>query len=90
MRGALKAINAAVVGVILNLSVWFGLHVLFANVDRQQWGLFSLWLPVFNSIECLALALFATNSFLTFRLQWSILKILLLSSLLGSGAQLLL
>jgi hypothetical protein len=27
--GALSAITAAVVGVILNLAVWFGLHVLF-------------------------------------------------------------
>ena len=90
LRGALKAITAAVVGVILNLSIWFGLHVLFANVEREQWGLFTLWLPVFNSIEWLALGLFALNSILAFRFHWGIIKILLLSSLLGSGAHLLL
>ena len=34
LSGALAAITAAVVGVILNLSVWFALHVLFGQVDR--------------------------------------------------------
>ena len=33
LSGALAAITAAVVGVILNLSVWFALHVLFGQVD---------------------------------------------------------
>ncbi len=32
LSAALSAITAAVVGVILNLSVWFALHVLFAQV----------------------------------------------------------
>ena len=34
LSGALAAITAAVVGVILNLTVWFALHVLFGQVDR--------------------------------------------------------
>ena len=32
LSGALQAITAAVVGVIANLSIWFALHVLFADV----------------------------------------------------------
>lgn len=90
LRGALKAITAAVVGVILNLSIWFGLHVLFADVQKEQWGLLTLWLPVFDSIEWLALGLFVLSSILAFRFHWGIIRILLLSSLLGSGAHLLL
>ncbi len=35
LTGALAAITAAVVGVILNLSVWFALHVLFGKRDRD-------------------------------------------------------
>ena len=35
LAGALAAITAAVVGVILNLSVWFALHVLFGKVHRD-------------------------------------------------------
>ncbi len=38
LAGALAAITAAVVGVILNLSVWFALHVLFGHVQEQHFG----------------------------------------------------
>ena len=38
LAGALAAITAAVVGVILNLSVWFALHVLFGNVTEMHSG----------------------------------------------------
>ncbi len=36
LKSALKAITAAVVGVILNLSLWFALHVLFARPDTGR------------------------------------------------------
>ena len=42
LSGALAAITAAVVGVILNLSVWFALHVLFGQVDGDAHGLAAL------------------------------------------------
>ena len=38
LSGALAAITAAVVGVILNLTVWFALHVLFARVAEARAG----------------------------------------------------
>jgi chromate transporter len=38
LSGALAAITAAVVGVILNLSVWFALHVLFGQVEERHFG----------------------------------------------------
>jgi chromate transporter len=38
LSGALAAITAAVVGVILNLTLWFALHVLFARVDEVRAG----------------------------------------------------
>ena len=38
LRGALDAISAGVVGVILNLSVWFALHVIFADVSPGRFG----------------------------------------------------
>ena len=37
LSGALAAITAAVVGVILNLSVWFALHVLFGQVTETAY-----------------------------------------------------
>ncbi len=36
LTGAMSAITAAVVGVILNLAVWFGLHTLFAEVITRN------------------------------------------------------
>jgi chromate transporter len=38
LSGALTAVTAAVVGVILNLTLWFALHVLFAHVEEARAG----------------------------------------------------
>lgn len=89
LRGALGAITAAVVGVILNLSIWFALHVLFAEVQKDQWGPLTLWWPKLQSVEWLALGLFALGSVMALRYQWGIIRILALSSGLGSLAHLL-
>jgi chromate transporter len=37
LSAGLSAITAAVVGVILNLAIWFAVHVLFAGVTESQW-----------------------------------------------------
>ncbi|MFO1092981.1 MAG: chromate efflux transporter [Planctomycetaceae bacterium] len=51
LSAGLSAITAAVVGVVLNLAVWFSIHTLFANVEKFQWrGLY--WeLPVWSSLD---------------------------------------
>jgi chromate transporter len=90
LKGALKAITAAVVGVILNLSIWFALHVLFTTVSRQQLGPVTLWRPDVATIEWLALALFLLSCFLAFRLHWGIIRILLVASALGAALRLIL
>ncbi|MCR9151161.1 MAG: chromate efflux transporter [Rhodobacteraceae bacterium] len=45
LKSALSGISAAVVGVILNLSVWFALHVLFGRVARATAGPIALPVP---------------------------------------------
>ncbi|MGI9502163.1 MAG: chromate efflux transporter [Geminicoccaceae bacterium] len=57
LSGALAGVTAAVVGVILNLSLWFGLHVFFANVEKSALGPLTLWLPNIASIDWLSVAL---------------------------------
>ena len=47
----MSAITAAVVGVILNLSVWFALHVLFQQIEPVKRGVFALWTPVVSSLD---------------------------------------
>ena len=89
LKSALQAITAAVVGVILNLSIWFALHVLFLNVQRETIGPLTLWMPELSSIEWLAVALFIFSCFLAFRLHWSIARILLISALLGATLRLI-
>ncbi len=85
LKGALTAITAAVVGVILNLSIWFALHVLFGTVEQQQLGPVTLWRPAFATIEWLAVGLFALSAYLAFGRHWGIPSILLVSSILGGA-----
>jgi chromate transporter len=84
LKGALAAITAAVAGVILNLSIWFALHVLFSNVNKHEFGVLTLWSPELSSIEWLALSLFALSSFLAFKLHWNIISTMLIAAGLGA------
>ncbi|MEP3276538.1 MAG: chromate efflux transporter [Stappiaceae bacterium] len=84
LKGALTAITAAVVGVILNLSVWFALHVLFASVTPTKYGPVTLWQPDLTSVDWRAWALFALCAVLAFGLHWGIGRVLIVSSLLGA------
>ena len=51
LSAALTAVTAAVVGVILNLAVWFAIHTVFAATTRLDTGPLSLELPVPASIQ---------------------------------------
>ncbi len=55
LSGALEAITAAVVGVILNLSLWFALHVIFGSVQPD--GFFSVPIPEWSSFNPIAAGL---------------------------------
>ena len=51
LAGALTAITAAVVGVILNLSIWFALHTVFRETSPvRSFGL-SFDMPVLSSVD---------------------------------------
>ena len=76
LKGALDSIVAAVVGVILNLSLWFALHVFFARIDRVDWNGAQIWAPDFATVSWLALALSGLSGFLLFRLHWGVAKTL--------------
>jgi len=57
LTAALSAITAAIVGVILNLAVWFGLHVVFAHVDEMQVAGLRLLVPDGSSLNVASLIL---------------------------------
>lgn len=84
LANALQAITAAVVGVMLNLSIWFALHVLFTDVSRHRFGPVTVWWPELAGVEILALCLFLFSALLAFRFNWGLIPILGCSA--GAGA----
>ncbi|MFP4406747.1 chromate transporter, partial [Rhodosalinus sp.] len=58
LQGALKGITAAVVGVILNLALWFALHVLFARMGEGP-AMLAAPVPVWSSLQPVEAALVA-------------------------------
>lgn len=83
LSSALSMITAAVVGVILNLSIWFGLHVFFENVSRQEVGILTLWVPDFSSLDWRVFCLSALAAVLLLKFKVGLLKVLALSACLG-------
>lgn len=76
LRGALAAITAAVVGVILNLAVWFALHVFFAKVTPTVAGPLRLWLPDPSTLDWRVVALAAVSGYLLLQRHWGIAPVL--------------
>lgn len=83
LKGGLAAVTAAVVGVIANLTAWFGLHVLFGEVDDIQIGLVRLYSPDWFSFDWRAAALALLSCLLTFGANWSVLRVLGIAALGG-------
>lgn len=77
LKGALSAITAAVVGVILNLSIWFSLHVFFGSVESWDNGLIKTSIPDLATIDWRVVVLTIASGFVLFRLHWGIAKLLL-------------
>jgi len=66
LSAALKGVTAAVVGVILNLTVWFALHVLFRSIDDRTVGPLRLLVPDIGTVDAAALFLAALAMVLIF------------------------
>lgn len=70
LTAALSTITAAVVGVVLNLAVWFAVHTLFGMVDTVKVGpgqLLKLTVPVWSTIDWGAVLIASLAMLLTFR-----------------------
>ena len=76
LKGGLAAVTAAVVGVIANLSVWFALHVLFAQVETVEAGVARYSVPVWSSLDLRAAGLAALAFALLFVAKWNVLRTL--------------
>lgn len=83
LSSALTAVTAAVVGVILNLAIWFAIHVIWREVIRIETGPLSMELPVLSSINWAAAALSALAVFAVFRLKLSMTTVLAAAAAAG-------
>jgi chromate transporter len=81
LNAALSAITAAVVGVILNLAVWFGVHAVFAHINVvTDFGL-HLGIPDWRSVSWTTLTLAIAAGIAIFGFRLGMLKTLAFSSL---------
>ena len=83
LAAALAVITAAVVGVILNLAVWFGLHVLFGEVREVEGFGVSLDIPVLATIDPAALVLTLAAIVAVFHLKIGMIPVLAACSAAG-------
>ena len=83
LSGALAAITAAVVGVILNLTVWFALHVLFGSVREMRAGPLRWYAFDPLALDLGVAALAALAAFLAFALHRGLVELVLVMAALG-------
>ena len=74
LAAALSTITAAIVGVILNLAVWFALHVFFPQAGVVDWFALALCAVAFAGIV---------------RWGWSVILVVIGSGALGLGYRML-
>ncbi len=89
LRAALTAVTAAVVGVILNLTVWFALNVLFAKADAVWFGPLRLYVPNLTTWNPVAAMLALAAALLLFRLRQGVMTTLAVCGALGVAWHLL-
>ncbi len=85
LSGALTGISAAVVGVILNVGLWFAFHVVFDQRLSIALGPISAVIPDIGSVNTTASSFLVISSLLLLRFGVSVPKSLALMALLGAS-----
>ncbi|MFN3891922.1 MAG: chromate efflux transporter [Beijerinckiaceae bacterium] len=83
LHGALSAITAAVVGVILNLAIWFAIHTIFRETRQVSAYALSFDAPVLSSIDPWAFLLAAAAAVAVFRFKAGVIQTLIGSCIAG-------
>jgi len=76
LTASLSTITAAIVGVILNLAVWFSVHTLFGESRTVEFGPVTFLAPAPGSILWSAVAVASLAFGLVFGLKWGVLRVL--------------
>ncbi len=85
LANALSAVTAAVVGVIANLAVWFGLHVLFGELSEVEAGPFRILLPDLSTFDPIAALIAVAAAVALLRFHVNLIAVLAVAALAGMG-----
>jgi len=80
LANALQMITAAVVGVILNLTIWFSLHVLFNQVSSVKTGMITWYTPQLDSVNWQVILLSSISAFLLLRFKLGVVTVLFVTA----------
>jgi chromate transporter len=83
LAGALSAITAAVVGVVLNLALWFAIHAVFRQVTPVEAGPVGFDMPALSSIDPWTAALTLAAIVAVFRLRVGTFTVLAAAAAIG-------
>ena len=83
LSSAMTAITAAVVGVVLNLAVWFALHTIFTEVSQFRAGPLRFDVPVLSSVSAPAFLLTAAALVAVFGFKAGPLTVIAGAALVG-------
>lgn len=89
LSGALSTITAAIVGVILNLGLWFGHYTLFDDVAERSFLGARILDPALSSIDWLGVAIAGAAAVALFRWNARILHVVAVAALVGLAASLI-
>ncbi len=84
LSAALATITAAIVGVVLNLAVWFAFHVVFAKINDVHVGPVKLLIPEWATLDLASLALAVAALVAMLRFKLGMMTTLAASAALGA------
>ena len=88
LAAALSGVTAAVVGVVLNLGIWFAIHTLFTEVSTRSIGPVSVPVPDLTSFNPVVATIALLAAIALFRFRVGLLAVLAGGALLGVVAKL--
>lgn len=83
LNAALRGITAAVVGVVLNLAVWFSLHTLFGELQSLEFGIAQILIPELTTLDWRALLIAVAAMVAMFRFKVGMIPTLGGAAVLG-------
>ena len=85
LNAALSAVTAAVVGVILNLSIWFAMHTIFGSVtDERAYGI-RLLVPDWSTVDVMSVAIACGALVAMLRFKVGMIATLLAAAAIGAA-----